>query len=286
MPGLIQSAIDKPLDSTTLPDDTGKVALGGTTGYDATTRTVDPDQTVAGQLDKVLAKDSPLITKARAGSADQANSRGLINSSIAAGAGESAAIGAALPIAQQDAQTYGTAASDNMKAKNSASEFTAGAANTTSAANAAAVNAAQTVKLHGEIDTGLQQLRGTQATDLANIEANYKSLMQANSSAASLFNESMQQIGTILRDPSTSAEQKASAVSSINALLASSLAVAGGISNLDLGGLLDFTNGTPVPAGSTPGTPGAPPVVSPPASGAGGQPLQPPPNSGPDIPGG
>jgi hypothetical protein len=61
----------------------------------------------ATQLTKLLGEDSKYMQMARAGAARAANSRGLLNSSIAAGAGEAAAIQSALPIAQQDAQTWG-----------------------------------------------------------------------------------------------------------------------------------------------------------------------------------
>jgi hypothetical protein len=80
---------------------------------------VDPaTQTVAGQLEGLLADDSVYIQRAEAGAAATAASRGLLNSSIAAGAGQAAAIDAALPIAQQDAQTYFAQANLNQNADN------------------------------------------------------------------------------------------------------------------------------------------------------------------------
>ena len=66
-----------------------------------------PDQkegaTVAKNLEGLLASGSPYIEAARAGAQRQANSRGLLNSTMAATAGEKAGIESALPIAQQDA---------------------------------------------------------------------------------------------------------------------------------------------------------------------------------------
>ena len=59
--------------------------------------------TVAKNLEGLLASGSPYIEAARAGAQRQANSRGLLNSTMAATAGEKAGIEAALPIAQQDA---------------------------------------------------------------------------------------------------------------------------------------------------------------------------------------
>jgi len=71
-------------------------------------RQVTEPETVSGQLNALLKEDSSYIQSARAKGAEAANSRGLINSSIAAGATEKAAIDAALPIATQDANTFAT----------------------------------------------------------------------------------------------------------------------------------------------------------------------------------
>lgn len=62
-----------------------------------------PIQGVSGRLDTMLRRDNPYIQRARTAAAQAANRRGLQSSSIAAGAGEAAAIDAALPIAQVDA---------------------------------------------------------------------------------------------------------------------------------------------------------------------------------------
>lgn len=69
-------------------------------------REVQPEDTVAWQMDNLLDKGSRYITSARQRGVEQAASRGLLNSSLAAGSAERAAIEAALPIAQQDASTY------------------------------------------------------------------------------------------------------------------------------------------------------------------------------------
>lgn len=70
-----------------------------------TTQTAGGD-TVEGRLTSLLEKDNPYLVGARTRAAQTSNARGLLNTSIAAGAGESAAIESALPIAQQDAQYY------------------------------------------------------------------------------------------------------------------------------------------------------------------------------------
>ena len=74
------------------------------------TRTVQPEETVAYQLDQILQSNNPIIQRARTAGLQFANQRGLLNSSIAAQASQQAAIDAALPIAQQDARTFAEAA--------------------------------------------------------------------------------------------------------------------------------------------------------------------------------
>jgi hypothetical protein len=62
------------------------------------------DASVETRLNGLLASDSPYIQQARIAGERQANARGLLNSSIAGGNSEAAAIAAAAPIASQDAQ--------------------------------------------------------------------------------------------------------------------------------------------------------------------------------------
>lgn len=88
------------------------------TSKEAVVAPVSADETTAEQMRKLLSTDSPYLQLARSQSQQAAASRGLQNSSIAAGAGESAAIGAALPIAQQDAATYAARANANLGAQN------------------------------------------------------------------------------------------------------------------------------------------------------------------------
>lgn len=97
-------------------------------GYKPNEFTVNKESTVAGQLDSVIKQDSPLLQQARRRAelkSNQAmNDRGLLNTSLAVGAATEAADAAlydrALPIAQQDATTYGTAATNTTNAQNAA----------------------------------------------------------------------------------------------------------------------------------------------------------------------
>lgn len=97
--------------------------LQGMTRWDVT-----PNETVRSQLQQIIADDSPLMQQARARAMQTANTRGLLNSSMAMTAADSAMYDAAMPIAQQDASTYARAG-----------EFNAGQANTFSRDNNAFV---------------------------------------------------------------------------------------------------------------------------------------------------
>jgi hypothetical protein len=98
--------------------------------YTAETREVSaPTETVAGQVDSILAKDSPLMQRARTIASQQMNQRGLVNSSMAQGAGVAAMIDRATPIAQQDAQTFSNRSLANMDATNQQNQFNVGQTN-------------------------------------------------------------------------------------------------------------------------------------------------------------
>ena len=90
---------------------------------------VDPNQLTSNNLTKLISDGSPYLDLARTGAAQTANSRGLLNSSMAAGAGEAAAIASALPIAQSDANLYADVAKTNTGAKNQGNLFNAGEQN-------------------------------------------------------------------------------------------------------------------------------------------------------------
>lgn len=95
--------------------DASKMA-GTMTG--STDNVVGSNSLVSNQLNSLIAQDSPYIQMARTRAAQVANERGLVNSSMAAGAGEAAAIDRAMPIAQQDADTYGKSSMFNSEQRN------------------------------------------------------------------------------------------------------------------------------------------------------------------------
>jgi hypothetical protein len=80
--------------------------------------TVQRNETTAGQLHDLLAEDSPYLAQARGYAQQAANTKGMVNSSLAVQSGEAAAIAAAEPIAQADAATFSTRALANQNALN------------------------------------------------------------------------------------------------------------------------------------------------------------------------
>jgi len=227
---------------------TGLVPNDKTTGFEAAKTELKPEDTVAGRVTDLLKADSPLIQQARTNSLQQMNTRGLINSSMAIGEGEKAAAAAALPIASQDAT-----ASVNTKLQNTAAE------NVSRQSGATAENQRGLQELQGTQSLDLATLQGQNQKDIANIEATYKTTMQANDSAARFFSQTSSSISDILKEPNISVEAKQQLVQKQVDLLKNGLAVIGGISNLDLGSLLTFDTTTPGALQPTPaaGSPAA-----------------------------
>lgn len=81
--------------------------------------------TVAGQLDRVLNKNSPVMQQAKTFGAQQANRRGLLNSSMGISAAENEMIRVGLPIASADAQSNNQFALANQQASQQTNMFNA-----------------------------------------------------------------------------------------------------------------------------------------------------------------
>ena len=83
-----------------------------------TTEVDAPTETVESRLTALTAKGSTYTDMAKRQAIREANTRGLINTTMAAGAGTEAAIKSALPIAQQDAELYAKTRFMNQEQKN------------------------------------------------------------------------------------------------------------------------------------------------------------------------
>jgi hypothetical protein len=92
--------------------------------YTPQTREVNRDtDTVQGQVASILSQDSPVMQRARTLATQQMAQRGLVNSSMAAGAGVAAMADRAMQMGAQDAQTYSNRSLANMEATNQGNQF-------------------------------------------------------------------------------------------------------------------------------------------------------------------
>jgi len=99
--------------------------------FDPVQRQVDAaKETTSGQLQGIIAEDSPLMQQARAQAKQGMAARGLLNSSMAQGAGVAAMLEKATPIATADATTYANQAITNQQAANTGGQFNVGQQNT------------------------------------------------------------------------------------------------------------------------------------------------------------
>jgi hypothetical protein len=103
---------------------------------------VDSNSTVQGQIGKIVDEGGPMQQRAATRSLQDANKRGMANSTMAITAGQAALYDAALPIAQQDANTYAQSGQFNAGAKNERDQFNAGTQSQVNLANAAERNKA------------------------------------------------------------------------------------------------------------------------------------------------
>ncbi len=250
----------------------GLSLLDAATTWNPTTGTVSDDETVARQLERLLSANSAYVDQARQRAIQMANERGLQNTTLAASAGEEAAIAQALPIAQHDAQSFFTRASQNLDAQNAAGQFMAQQGMTARQLaeqarqfdntalldraklaeqarqfdNTALLDRAKLAEQQRQFDAEvasrerLAQLDADTKAYLANIEAQYKTLMQSSASAADLWKQYQDAVARIMLDKDMDQANKQAAIDRLGADLKDGMAVIGAISALDLGSLMNF----------------------------------------------
>lgn len=204
-------------------------AQSTTTDATAATRAVDPNEVLSNQINNVISQDGPLMQQAATLAKQQSNARGLLNSSMAIGAGQNAVLSAATPIAQHQANAVTSVLDKNQSNEQAADQFNAQAQN-----NNSIVNASEQNKILA------QMLDGNQRMQLADIEAQYKTLMQSQSSAMSTYQQSIKNISEILMNPDLDAAAKQKAVANQNQLLKTGMDLIAKMSGLNLGDLLQF----------------------------------------------
>ena len=236
-----------------------------TRDVNAVTRTVDkPTETVQGQLGSFLSSGSPILERAMARSDQEANKRGLRNSSIAIGAGQAAIIDAATPIATSDANIYNQAAGQNLQYQNQAASQNSQQGTQINQSNATEQNraASQNAQLSSQVaqsnaDNNVKMIMQNADNDtkmaLSDMESQNKNLLQTNVSASELYKQSQSAISQIIMNRDLNAPAKNAAISQQLKLLQNGMSLIGNISGLtfnDANGnkigmdkLLDFGGG-------------------------------------------
>jgi hypothetical protein len=123
-------------------------------------RDITKEETVAGQLEGLIAADSPYMQSARSSGLQTANERGLMNSWLAAQLSEKSALDAAAPIAAQDASTYAASGLSAQNANQDLRQAKMNALLKTIGDAQALYNASFLQKQQGEIQGGLNQQQG------------------------------------------------------------------------------------------------------------------------------
>lgn len=222
----------------------GAVAPASSQGYTPTPYTVPEQGTVQKQIMDIVAADSPLMQQARQNAIQQMQQRGLLNSSIAVGAGEQAVISQALPIATSDAAAYNAAMTNTVNAQNAASAFEATSANAVqtlnaqlatqmNATNANAANVALSQETQAQNNRSLTLIDNNTKQALAILGNQNQQLLQTNVNAANMFSQTVNAIANISVNPNLDGRAKANAIQSQINLLNEGLKTTNRIASTD-----------------------------------------------------
>lgn len=203
---------------------------------------VDPSKTVAGGVEKLIREDSPLMQQATARAMAKMNERGLLNSSQAISAGQAAVLDAATPIAAQDAQNATQLAIAGQQA--ATQKYTADLSSNTQlqmqTVDNAFKSAFQTADTAAKMQ--LQTAHDAVTKSIAEVEANYKTLMQTSQSAADTYRSTLAAIANIYADSSIDAAGKANVINGYLGWMKQNMNLIGSVNGVDLTGLTDFGN--------------------------------------------
>ena len=219
-------------------------ALMTPTTVDQSALTTPTATTVEDRLAGILNRGGPLMQQAATAGKQQAASRGLLNSSMGVQAAQAATMQAATPIAQTDAQALNQMAiqnantlnqnlQSNANTLNQAGQFNTSTQNEFAKLNTQNQNTANQWNAQEKNEAILKTMDMNSREQLANIEANYKQLMQVNSSAENMYSQVMKNISEIQNNADIS--DKETAINSQMAWLRSGLTMIqnlNGVTNL------------------------------------------------------
>lgn len=213
-------AIATPTVSQFTPISTGAADQITPTTVDQSKLTTPVATTVQDQLTGILNKGGALMQQAATTGNQQAASRGLLNSSMGIQASQAAVLGQAVPIASADASAKNQMAVTNANTLNQNLQSNANILNTAEQANSAAnnqftqfnaqnANAAAQWNAAQKNEALLKTLDINSREQLANIEADYKQIMQTSASAGTLYEQAMKNITDIQTNKDVADKQTA-----------------------------------------------------------------------------
>jgi len=226
---------------------------------------VDKDKsTVSGQLNSLLSEESPYLKQARLQGEEASAQRGMLNSSMAAGASQAAAIKAALPVAQQDANTYASAQSkqqtgdiavnqskadgvvsgylSEQKANIAAVDTQIQNAFTAAFQGASEANTVLLQDLQNSNNKFLQELQGEQNLMLQRDRASAATAEMISTQASTIMQNYQISVETLLTDPDfldLGADAVNNAIKNIQTLAKNTLKFVGSTADVDLSDYVD-----------------------------------------------
>jgi hypothetical protein len=231
---------------------------------------VSDDQTVEGRINRIINSGSPFMQQARTRAAETAASRGLVNSSMAVTAGESAALDAALPIAQADAATVAKAAGYNADQTNQFAVKNTDSENQFKLQDKQVQGEKDLALINRETQVQLSTLDAQNRATATALQAQNDRILQTNAQAGQAFQTAMSAVNNIQNNNQMDANTKSQAITQVWHDLQMQLRVMGSVAGLDLTSQLNFANypgfdgsgnfvgfAAPAAAGSAPGQPGA-----------------------------
>jgi hypothetical protein len=189
-------------------------------------------QTMQGQLQSVLSQSSPLMQMAQTNALQGMNKRGLLNSSMAVGESQKALYNYAMPIAQADANLNAQNAQFNTSAKNQADQFNVQQKNAADQFNTQQQNAMGQYNAGQINDLVKTQLDYNNRETLMGLEAQYKTLMQANQSADGIYQQAIKNIADIQNNKDLDAATKSTMINNQIGFMRTGMSLIGKLNNL------------------------------------------------------
>jgi hypothetical protein len=193
--------------------------LGQATQQVANAATLDPNQlaqanatTLSGQAGNIIGQGGQLMQQAATIGNSMAAQRGLLNSSMGIQAAQNSVLQNATQLAQGDMNALNQANQFNVQAANQAMLQNQANQQRTNEFNAQQGNAMDTWNLGQQNESVLRTLDANNKEALMNIEANYKTLMQANSSASGMYEQMLKNLSDIQTNKDMDATAKQTAV--------------------------------------------------------------------------